>query len=256
MRRAYRIALVSFVVALPLLMAPTGGLPSRPRFQSVGVNVAAPATGNLTASGTVTGASVTATGTVTGATVNATSTLQLGGVAVLPEIICATTGGCNISTIAVNQSAFLQKGAFTDRSSTVAFAMDPDLQFTINAAHRFVVDFCFTWTNITTNTQGIKFEWGQASGGSGNGKLIGNHDGTANGSSGGVVTGLVLQADVGSGAIVGGAISAAQNNYCGSGFATPNATDLGILWAQGASNANATRFLGGQGSWIRMRRVS
>lgn len=69
MRRAYKVALVSFVVALPLLMAPTGGIPSRPRFQSVGVNVAAPATGNLTASGTI-----------TAATVNATSALQIAGV--------------------------------------------------------------------------------------------------------------------------------------------------------------------------------
>lgn len=35
MRRAYKIAVVAFVVSLPLLMAPTGGLPSRPRFQTV-----------------------------------------------------------------------------------------------------------------------------------------------------------------------------------------------------------------------------
>lgn len=57
MRRALKVGLVAFVVALPLLMAPTsGGIPSRPRFQAV-----------------------TVTGTVTAATVNATSALQLNG---------------------------------------------------------------------------------------------------------------------------------------------------------------------------------
>lgn len=47
MLRAYKIALVSFVVALPLLMAPTGGIPSRPRFQAIGVNQAAGAAGTI-----------------------------------------------------------------------------------------------------------------------------------------------------------------------------------------------------------------
>lgn len=42
-------------VALALLMAPTGGFPSRPRFQAVGVGQAAPATaGNVAVTGTLT----------------------------------------------------------------------------------------------------------------------------------------------------------------------------------------------------------
>lgn len=250
MRRAYKVALVAFVVSLPLLMAPSGGFPSRPRFQAVGVNAATPATGNLTASGTVTAATMTASGTITAATINGTSALQLNGTALAaPDLICATTGGCNITTLAVGQSAYLQKGSFTDRSNTVAQTLDPDLQFTVNGAHTFRFDFCFSFTNITTNTQGIRLEWGQGTGGSGSGFISGVHDVAASAA-------LASPADVVSAAIVGGAISGSNNNYCGRGWSDPNATDLGILWAQGASNANATRFLGGVGSWIRITRVS
>jgi hypothetical protein len=51
-------------LSLPLLIAATGGFPSRPRFQSVGVNAAAPASGNLTASGTVIATNVQANAAV------------------------------------------------------------------------------------------------------------------------------------------------------------------------------------------------
>lgn len=239
MTRTLKIALVALVVSLPLLMAPTGGFPSRPRFAAVGVNVAAPATaGNLTAGGTI-----------TGATVNATTALQLNGVALAPdELQCPSTGGCDISGLAVNQSAFLYKGSATARNSVTAQTMDPDLVWTVNAAHNYSVEFCMSWSLTTTNTQGIRLEWGQSSG-SGSGTLMGQHNGA------GAVAGLALLGDVVSGAITGGVIGNTLS-YCGAGHFNPNATTWGILWAQGVSEVNNTTMLGGQTTWFRIRRQS
>lgn len=42
MTRTLKIAIVALVVSLPLLMAPTGGFPSRPKFASMGIGAAAP----------------------------------------------------------------------------------------------------------------------------------------------------------------------------------------------------------------------
>ncbi len=55
MRTWSKVALLAFCAGLPLLMAPSSsGIPSRPRFQSVGVGQTAPSgAGNLTATGTV-----------------------------------------------------------------------------------------------------------------------------------------------------------------------------------------------------------
>lgn len=58
-----KILLLSLCAALPALMAPTGGFPSRPKFNSVGVGQAAPAgNGNLTATGTITAGSFSGSG--------------------------------------------------------------------------------------------------------------------------------------------------------------------------------------------------
>lgn len=118
MRSAYRIALVSLVVALPLLMAPTGGIPSRPRFTSVGVGVAAPAgTGGLTASGALTAFTTQPVATV----------LSAG------------------------------KAALTSRASTIVSAADPDLTFTLPTG-TWLVQALLLFDSTTTTVQGARYQ--------------------------------------------------------------------------------------------------
>lgn len=107
-------------------------------------------TGTTTSTGTgnvVLSASPTLTGTLTAATVAAT-TVTVGG-----NNVCQSTGtncpasgaaitcttACNISAIAVGQSAYINKGTQTDRASTVTPALDPDLQFTNAPAGTYTV---------------------------------------------------------------------------------------------------------------------
>jgi len=55
MRTVSKVGLFAFVAMLPLLMAPTGGLPSRPMFQAVGIGAAPGIAGTMTINGVATG---------------------------------------------------------------------------------------------------------------------------------------------------------------------------------------------------------
>jgi hypothetical protein len=99
MQRWSRWLLIPLFALAPLLMAPSGGLPSRPQFASVGVGTAPPAgSGSLTASGAVTAATAQITGgggfLVAPNTYNAYSGINLG-----PD---ATTGHGRIAINATN----------------------------------------------------------------------------------------------------------------------------------------------------------
>lgn len=223
MRNRYRIALVSFVVALPLLMAPSGGLPSRPRFQSVGVNAAAPATGNLTASGTI-----------TGATINGTSAVQVNGVALaLPGLDAAT------STPVVRQVSAQFKGGDTTRSSTITLADDVTLAgLSIPAAGTYMIDGRLCFFGVTTGTQGIRMRY-EFTGSAGVG-TIGSYTGFVNAAVVGGGNFLALDANFISFATltIGGA-----GGDCIDFRHTLNATGSGTIslqWAQNTSNANGT----------------
>lgn len=243
MRRAYRIALVSFVVALPLLMAPTGGLPSRPRFQSVGVNVAAPATGNLTASGTVTGANVTATSAVSGA-----SLVVSGATATVNGVQVATNGVEPAGGTAVGRVVSMQyKGGNTDRSNTATLAADPTLTgLAIPAAGSYIIEGHLCFVGPVSGAGGIKIRY-EFSGSVSSGL--------------GMYTGFVNAAVVGAGNFL--ALDANQISFAtittGSGGDCVRFTHTGsftgagtidVQWAQATSNANATRLLGGSAVYI------
>lgn len=242
MRRAYRIALVSFVVALPLLMAPTGGLPSRPRFQSVGVNVAAPATGNLTASGTVTGANVTATSAVSGASLvvsGATATVNGVQVATLAPIAVGGNAGALVSV--------QYKGGNTDRTSTAVLAADATLAgLAIPAAGNYLIDSQLCFVGPVSGAGGIQFRYdfsGSVSGG------VGMYSGSANAVP--VAQGGFLALDANN--ISFATITTATANDCirfSHTAVTTGSGTMSLLWAQAVSNANASRLSAGSAMWI------
>lgn len=227
MRRAYTIAIVSFVVALPLLMAPTGGIPSRPRFQSVGVNVAAPATGNLTASGTI-----------TAATVNATSALQLNGTPLAAPIACVDAA-CSIATLAVGQTAIVVKTSATARTSTTTLAADPVLTFT-NAPNGaiYLLEAFVKWTQGGATTNGIRAALTGTSFTSSHWCRVTTNTSTANASevaNGTDAQGFLTFTD-------GGASASANRQITCSGVGTTSAgsATLDFRWAQNTSSASAT----------------
>ena len=244
MRHAYRIALVSFVVALPLLMAPTGGLPSRPRFQSVGVNVATPATGNLTASGTVTGANVTATSALSGASLAISgTTATVGGVAVTTNGV-EPAGGTAVGRIVSMQF----KGGNTDRSNTATLADDPTLVgLTIPSSGSYAIESQMCFTGITTGTQGIKIRFEFS--GSVGANSLGWYNGSVNGAQVFGAGFLALDANQISFATisVSGSIDCIRFSH---GAVLTGAGTISVQWAQLAANANATRLAAGSYVYI------
>lgn len=243
MRRAYRIALVSFVVALPLLMAPTGGLPSRPRFQSVGVNVAAPATGNLTASGTVTGATVTSSGALNGASlVVSGSTATVAGVQVATNGV-EPAGGTAVGRIVSQQ----YKGGNTDRSNTATLAADPTLTgLAVPAAGSYIVEGHLCFVGPVSGAGGIKMRY-EFSGSVSSG--LGMYSGFVNAAV--VAAGNFLAFDANQ--VTFTTITTGSGGDCVRFTHTASFTGSGTVdlqWAQATSNANATRLLAGSAVWI------
>lgn len=271
MKRGYKILLCSLVAALPLLMAPTGGFPSRPAFQSVtvigdgtqNVNLApAPSTGNagmnlVTVGGTaVIGAPGTAGSIVVdsaaGDLVLRTSARAIrftvdGGSTTAAQV---TSGGVlqlNGSTpVAGVISA--RKAAPTSRTSTIVSAADPDLTFTLPAGSWILTGFLL-FDNVTTTTQGARYQL----------NFAGTFDPAL------VVRCIDSRTSLLAAATVG--VQAMNSDTTIADVSTANldiaeircymrATVAGVVqirWAQEASSANATRL--NNGSWLTAERV-
>lgn len=128
MKRARLVLIGLFAACLPMLMAPTGGIPQNLNIQSVStrgngnaylsaVDVSNTATHNLICLGN--------TSCSLGAIHGDGSTI---GAFAPPPILCNTA--CSLSAMRIGQSAQIAKNANTSRASTVALTADPDLQFT------------------------------------------------------------------------------------------------------------------------------
>ena len=108
-------------------------------------------------------------------TLNVSSNLYINNVAVASGPITCTTA-CNVSAIAVGQSAYIVKGSNTSRNTTITPALDPDLQFTsvpaghytvqahvaFNAGAGGILSGPFTSATFTTNNQSVGFGIGYA----------------------------------------------------------------------------------------------
>jgi hypothetical protein len=142
-----RAAVLFCCAFLPMLMAPSGGFPSRPRFQSVGVNAAAPAAGNITASGTVTAAGFVGNG-------SSVLTLASGGnITVAPTIggsgICRADGTNCPAGVTTASGTFT--ATFTD-ACTADYARDVDWERVGNIV---VMKFVSALTSCTSDSTGF-----------------------------------------------------------------------------------------------------
>jgi hypothetical protein len=189
-RRARWLALGACIaVAVATLGATTGGFPSRPTFQSVGINTAASTAGQLrlkSSAGANTQVLLQGAGgsnqiglcmSDTAAQCFNTATAGQGllftnnsnGLFISNDngvtaqrlsgpIICTTA--CTATGMAVGQSAQVIKTGNTSRQSTTTLATDPDLQFSLsNGTYRFEIHA--EWTSVSGG-----FSWGAtASGG-------------------------------------------------------------------------------------------
>jgi hypothetical protein len=166
-RRRAALFLVGLVAALaPMLMAPSGGFPSRPLFQSVaissttgvtcpgGADTAHLCVNNNTPGHTAWSQVIRPAGGagnilglyIAGPTANSTDTLfrvdtaagttfriagdgTMTGATPAP-IVCTGTGApCSLTGMVIGQSAFITKTAATTRNTTTTLTVDPDLQF-------------------------------------------------------------------------------------------------------------------------------
>lgn len=169
------------------------------------------------------------------------------------SIVCATTGGCDVSAIVAGQTAVIRKGSTTSRTSTTTNSIDPDLQFTSVPSATYQFTFCLEFENATTTTQGYKVSFDRASVGSN----VGGYSGTygVNGAATPFV-GIGLASAGSPGMLVTATDGSLSGDpFCGTGwFVSVSSTDFGFNWAQEASSGNATSLV--TGSTITLTRMN
>lgn len=265
---------------VPMLMGPTGGLPSRPTFQQVTVLAAAnqdlrvanttvagfaqirasagagPATIGICANASANQCASTMTagdsllfarsGTIFISTDNGVTTAVLNG-----TITCATA--CNASSLKVGQTAIISKTAPTTRTSNATPALDPDLQFTGVPAGDYQVTAYLFWSAATgggfqfgiTNTAALT-----------NGSGSNAQSGTYNGYIGTCTPSTSVQtfSIVTSGVTVTCTTTSTGFSQVNASMSASTSGTVGVNWAQNTSNASGTT-LSGLGSWLQLTRV-
>jgi len=223
-RNRFIVLILSLVVGLtlPALMGPTGGLPSRPNFQAVGVGAAAGAAGTITG----------------GATLNLIATaVQANGVAVARRLSCTTA--CNVAGMAVGDFATIKKTAATSRASTTTSTADGDLQFTNVPIGEYIISLYLTF--------------GDGAGGSRWRITSPSSDGTMTAAQNcqGVANSVIISAN----GVDNTCASVTNERAGGSGYTRlTGAGTVSLDWAQNTSNAANTTL--DFRSWVRLERVN
>lgn len=180
-------------------------------------------------------------------------TLQVGGVDVVTTanqtIVCTTA--CDVSSIAVGQSAIVKKPSNESTNTDTTLSDDTDLQFTSVPVGTYTLEGYIQVILATTTTQGFKYLMS----GSNVGYEIGNC----------ILKSTTLPSQTNTIGAFGGTtiqltgthINAANTNHpltC-QGFAVISSSTGSIIlqWAQSSSNANNTSVT--DNSWLRITRV-
>jgi hypothetical protein len=240
------LALAAIVgLVCPLLMAPSGGFPSNPAFQTVTIkgsgtplsvpNGSAFVGGSSTAGSLVVGSPTG--GVLGGGTVNSQTGYFVNNVAIPPPIMCTTA--CSVAGMLIGQTAIVAKGTNTSRISVATTSADPDLQFTSAPAGQYAISFFL-----------------DQSGGAGGFRYVLTGAGNNNGLQGT----MSCAGGVGDVATHVIALNATQCNATSGGFAslagavTTNASGvISLDWGQATSTASNSTML--NDSWIEITRI-
>lgn len=195
-----------------------------------------------------------------GNTGNVTATGSIGGASLVVSGSSATVNGQNVclangTNCPAGGPTTVFKASATDRSSTTALASDSDLQFAATSGV-YKIEFCLNFAGVTTGTQGFKFAFNLTSAGNQPGQWSGGS--RVNGSStahSGIFLGDGNTNTGGQVAYATITVGNQQDSVCGSGqVANSGSVTYAIQWAQNSSSANATRL--GQGSFIQYQKIN
>lgn len=209
---------VGAVILTCLLGLTQSGFPSRPNFQAV--------------------------------TINGVNVCQANGTNCLSAIVCTTA--CNVSTLAVGQTAVAYKIADTNRASTVTPALDPDLQFT-NVPIGAYKYSALVYFNSPSSSQGFlmdMFYSGTIGAGNANTATV------TGGYHGGACPSVTSEFAGVTTAHVGLLVCAASGGYIPfteAPLLTTSIGTFGVDWSQNTSNATNVTML--TGAWITLTRL-
>jgi hypothetical protein len=280
--RAVRISLLLTLGALlPLMMAPTGGFPSRPTFQSVNIgsittstnralaitsasaapyvvlsDAAAAANGRAvfwqSNGGTLRLGLINDTFSTTSDVFNAQRTsgtttatsILFGNATDNPTYAFLGTGDLTLNGVSL-RPLLASKTADTSRSSTVTLASDPDLQLLVTAGKRYAIDAQLIVRCVAGAGQGYRTTLTMASGTAGATSWFADSD----------ADNIVASDNPLATNAVGSTCTAASGRRVVSGYVDVTGSGtLAIQWAQQSSNANATVMKAG--SWMRATQLN
>lgn len=283
-------SLLALAAAVPLLMAPTGGFPSRPTFQQVTVSGAAATDIFVNSTGAGADQQVwrirhngatqwqfsaindarTVSRNVLSATraANAITAVDLGNVTDNPpatlngQSLTATflcTTACSVAGMQVGARARILKGTTTSRASTTTNSLDPDLQFTNMPAGTYAVSARIMFTSVGGGWSSQPFSSVALSGGGTGIETSGYQAAAPGGGSCGAaytMTSIAVATAHGIGTYTctstgGGAMMYSWINL----NYTPSATaNFGLDWAQQTSNVTAATVM--LGSYVEITRLN